>query len=213
MDRLLDTEHENERIVLGLLNSVEHDGDKSQRHIAAELGIALGLVNAYLKRCVKKGLVKVHDAPARRYAYYLTPQGFAEKSRLTVQYLSDSFSFFRQAKADCAAVFEAAKAAGFSRLLLAGQSDLAEIAILCAFDAGVTIVAMVDSHSNAATFAGVAVAKSFAEVDKASDAVVITDVRRPAQALEAAATFAGPDRVFVPALLKLRPQRPVETKP
>src|SRR5262252_9985769 len=84
-----------DRIVLGLLNSVEADGARSQRRIAAELGIALGLVNAYLKRCVKKGLVKVHDAPARRYAYYLTPQGFAEKSRLTVQYLSDSFSFFR----------------------------------------------------------------------------------------------------------------------
>ena len=101
MDRLLDTEHENERIVLGLLSSVETDGARSQRRMAAELGIALGLVNAYLKRCVKKGLVKVNDAPARRYAYYLTPQGFAEKSRLTVQYLSDSFSFFRKAKGDC----------------------------------------------------------------------------------------------------------------
>src|SRR5580704_6377881 len=138
MDHLLDTQHENERIVLGLLNSVEHDGDRSQRHIAAELGIALGLVNAYLKRCVKKGLVKVRDAPARRYAYYLTPHGFAEKSRLTVQYLSDSFSFFRLAKADCAQAFEAAKSLGFQRLVLAGQSDLAEIAILCALDAGIT---------------------------------------------------------------------------
>ena len=109
MDRLLDTERENERIVLGLLSSVENDGERSQRRIAAELGIALGLVNAYLKRCVKKGLVKVHDAPARRYAYYLTPQGFAEKSRLTVEYLSSSFSFFRQAKADCTRVFELAR--------------------------------------------------------------------------------------------------------
>src|SRR5271169_4867246 len=130
MDRLLDTEHENERIVLGLLSSVEHDGDRSQRRIAAELGIALGLVNAYLKRCVKKGLVKVHDAPARRYAYYLTPHGFAEKSRLTVQYLTDSFSFFRLAKSDCTRVLEAAKDIGFSRVVLAGKTDLAEIAIL-----------------------------------------------------------------------------------
>src|ERR1700758_56124 len=121
MDHLLETEHQNERIILGLLSSVESDGARSQRRIAAELGIALGLVNAYLKRCIKKGLVKVHDAPARRYAYYLTPLGFAEKSRLTVQYLSASFSFFRQAKADCTAVFEAARAAGFTRLLLAGQ--------------------------------------------------------------------------------------------
>ena len=112
MDRLLETEHENERIVLGLLSSVESDGARSQRRIAAELGIALGLVNAYLKRCVKKGLVKVHDAPARRYAYYLTPQGFAEKSRLTVQYLSDSFSFFRQAKADCTREFRGGRGRG-----------------------------------------------------------------------------------------------------
>src|SRR6266852_1227983 len=109
MDRLVGADHENERIVLDLLTSVEHDGERSQRRIAAELGIALGLVNAYLKRCVKKGLVKVHDAPARRYAYYLTPHGFAEKSRLTVQYLSNSFSFFRLAKADCARVLESAK--------------------------------------------------------------------------------------------------------
>src|SRR5690349_8309728 len=93
-----ENESGDDRILLGLLESVERDGGQSQRRIASELGIALGLVNAYLKRCVKKGLVKVSEAPARRYAYYLTPQGFAEKSRLTVEYLSHSFSFFRQAK-------------------------------------------------------------------------------------------------------------------
>ena len=85
MDHTLpDSSGEDERIVLNLLNSVD-DGAQSQRRIAEELGIALGLVNAYLKRCIKKGLVKVSQAPARRYAYYLTPEGFAEKSRLTVE--------------------------------------------------------------------------------------------------------------------------------
>src|ERR1700733_15822758 len=152
MDHLLETEHANERIVLGLLSSVETDGARSQRLIAAELGIALGLVNAYLKRCVKKGLVKVHDVPARRYAYYLTPQGFAEKSRLTVQYLSDSFSFFRKAKSDCTRVFREASARGLHRLVLAGKSDLAEIAILCAVEAGVTIVAVVDPRTDDGQF-------------------------------------------------------------
>ena len=68
-----------------------------------ELDIALGLVNAYIRRCIKKGLVKVTQAPAGRIAYYLTPSGFAEKLRLTIEYLSYSFSFFRQAEADCSA--------------------------------------------------------------------------------------------------------------
>src|SRR5438045_4898592 len=85
---------ENARIVLGLLESVERDGVQSQRKLASELGIALGLVNAYLKRCVRKGLLKIGQAPPRRYAYYLKPHGFAEKSRLTVEYLYSSFYFF-----------------------------------------------------------------------------------------------------------------------
>src|ERR1700755_2630442 len=134
---------DNQRIVLGLLQSVERDGGQSQRRLAAELGIALGLVNAYLKRCVKKGLVKVSEAPARRYAYYLTPHGFAEKSRLTIEYLSSSFSFFRQANAECAEVFALAKARNFQNLVLCGRSDLAEIAILSALESGVLILAVV----------------------------------------------------------------------
>lgn len=113
--------------MLGLLDSVERNGGQSQRHLASELGIALGLVNAYLKRCIKKGLVKASQAPARRYVYYLTPQGFAEKSRLTVEYLSFSFSFFRQAKADCSVLFEVARANGQARVVLAGKSDLRKL--------------------------------------------------------------------------------------
>jgi DNA-binding MarR family transcriptional regulator len=203
MNHLVETEHENERIVLGLLSSLETDGDRSQRRIAAELGIALGLVNAYLKRCIKKGLVKVHDVPTRRYAYYLTPQGFAEKSRLTVQYLSDSFSFFRKAKSDCAGVFELAKAKGFNRLVLAGQSDLTEIGILCAVEAGITIVAVVDSSSESTRFVGVEVCKSFPDVKNPFDAVVVTDVKFAKATFEAAAAFCGAERVLAPALLAL----------
>src|SRR6202166_4135736 len=127
--------------MLGLLDAVERERAQSQRLLASELGIALGLVNAYLKRCVKKGLVKVRHAPARRYAYYLTPNGFAEKSRLTVEYMSYSFSLFRRAKTDCMDALGSARERGFTRIALYGVSDLAEIATICALDSGVTIVA------------------------------------------------------------------------
>jgi predicted transcriptional regulator len=210
MDRLLDTEHENERIVLGLLSSVETDGARSQRRMAAELGIALGLVNAYLKRCVKKGLVKVNDAPARRYAYYLTPQGFAEKSRLTVQYLSDSFSFFRKAKGDCTRVFEEAAARGFKRLVLAGKSDLAEIAILCAVEAGATVVAIVDARAEDSRFVGVEVFGSYSDVKDGFDAIIVTDVASAQASYELAVGTGGGDRVLVPALLGLRAEKRAE---
>lgn len=203
LERSLSGDHgEDDRIVLGLLNSVE-DGAPSQRRIAADLGIALGLVNAYLKRCIKKGLVKVSQAPARRYAYYLTPQGFSEKSRLTVEYLSSSFSFFRQAKADCTVVFATAASAGMKKVVLAGRSDLADIAILCAADSEIKIVALVDSTAGAPRLAGVDVVKSYDEVVAPFDGVVITSVIDSREAFDAAVARYGADRVLAPKLLGL----------
>ena len=203
MDRVVhDDSAEQERIVLGVLNSVE-EGARSQRSIANELGIALGLVNAYLKRCVKKGLVKVSHAPARRYAYYLTPKGFAEKSRLTVQYLSDSFSFFRQARADCSQALALAKERHFQRLVLSGQSDLAEIAILSAVDCAVTVVAIVDDASTSAQFVGSPVVAGYDDVAEPFDAVMITNVVNAREAFDRAVARFGAERVLAPALLGL----------
>src|SRR5262249_20347693 len=159
------------RVMLGLLESVERDGGQTQRRLASDLGVALGPVNGYLKRCIKQGLVKVDQAPARRYAYYLTLQGFAETSRLTVESLSDSFPCSRQARPDCGALFATADARGFARVVIGGKSDLAEIARICALDAGVEIVALVDPNVAAGTFVGLAVLPNF-DAAETSDAVV-----------------------------------------
>ena len=87
-------------MTLGLLSAVEADSGITQRTLASELGVALGLTNSYFKKCIDKGLVKIQQVPANRYAYYLTPRGFSEKSRLTAEYLNSSFSFYRRAKND-----------------------------------------------------------------------------------------------------------------
>jgi DNA-binding MarR family transcriptional regulator len=204
MGRLAEDKAESSRIMLGLLDAVEQDRAHSQRHLAAELGIALGLVNAYLKRCMKKGLVKVGQAPARRYAYYLTPQGFAEKSRLTVEYLSYSFGFFRQAKKDCSDLFRVAKARGVRRMLLVGQSDLAEIAALCAMEHAITIVGVVQPKAGQQLFIGLPVFDRFDAVPDDFDSVLITDVNNARASCELAIEMLGMDRVLVPELLRVR---------
>ena len=204
-------ESENTRIVLGLLESVERDGAQSQRKLASDLGIALGLVNAYLKRCVKKGLLKIGQAPPRRYAYYLTPHGFAEKSRLTVEYLSSSFSFFRRAREDCSSVLKAAHARGWNRIALIGVSDLAEIAAICALEQGITIAAVVDATAKRDRFVGTPVVSSLDAVPGGFDALVITDLASTRETMKAALTALEAERVFVPALLGLRPDRAMES--
>jgi DNA-binding MarR family transcriptional regulator len=185
-----------DEIVLGVLDAVERDPSVTQRSVARELGIALGLANAYLRRCVRKGLIKVSEVPRRRYAYYLTPQGFAEKSRLTATYLSDSFSFFRLARTQCAELFALAATRGQRRLALLGPGDLAEIASLVAREHPVEIVGVIAAGGDAMRLKA-----DLADVP--ADAVVVTALVDPRGALDAALRVFAADRVYVPAILRV----------
>ncbi len=194
-------------IVLGLLDAVARDPAVTQRSVARDLGIALGLANAYLRRCVRKGLIKVGQAPARRYSYYLTPQGLAEKSRLTASYLSHSFSFLREARAQCAQTFRAATERAHHRLVLVGGGDLSDIARLVAREHGVEIVGTVASSADPAALA--------ADLSRLGslDAAVVTAIENPDEAFEAALHLLGPDRVYAPALLRIRHPTGAPTRP
>ena len=191
---------ENSRIILDLLESVSRDGDRSQRRRASEFGVALGLVNSYLKYCVHKGYIKVKRIPAQRYIYFLTPQGFAEKSRLTVLQLSNSLAFFRQARADCSDVLKEARARGWQRVVLAGATELAEISTLCALETGIEIIAVVDAAYAADRFIDLPVAASF-EVAGAFDGVIVTDRFAPQESFDRAIQALGSQRVLAPSLL------------
>ena len=192
---------EDARIILSLLESVERDSAQTQRRLAAEFGVALGLVNSYLKRCVRKGLVKVKEAPARRYSYYLTPSGFAEKSRLTVEYLTYSLSFFRLAREHCRVALEIAQQRGWSRIALAGISDLAEISSICALEAGITIVAVIDANTERSSFVGAPVFPTFKAATEKFDGVLVTNLLRAQETYRDAVENCGAECVLTPQLL------------
>lgn len=204
------TENERRRIV-GLLTSVEREAPISQRKLASELGLAVGLVNTYIKRCVKKGLIKVREVPPRRYTYYLTPQGFAEKSRLTAEYLSWSLTFFRRARADCADVIDVARTRGWASIGLVGSSDLAEIAILSAAEQGMAVAGIVDAGASRANVMGVAVVVRMDALTPAPDGWFITAIEN-AQALhDAVVAVHGAGKVLAPALLNVHAARGEQT--
>lgn len=192
-----------DEIVLAVLDVVERDTHITQRHLASELGIALGLANTYLKRCVRKGLIKVSQVPPRRYAYYLTPQGFSEKSRLTATYLANSFSFFRRARQQCGEIFADAIAKGHRRLALVGTGDLAEIASLVAREYQVSIAGVVPGSVEADE-----IAKAVAALGPV-DAVVITALESSRDVYSASVSAFSAEQVHAPALLRVHPQHSV----
>lgn len=214
-------ENGNPEIVLGLLASIERDSGVTQRRLAGELGIALGIANAYLRRCVRKGLVKMSEVPLNRYAYFLTPQGFAEKSRLTAEYLSVSFNFFRRARADCGELLAACAAAGWRRVALCGAGELAEIAVLSAGEQSVELVCIVDAAAAGGRCGGLSVVADVAAArllagEMPLDGLILTDTRAPQFCFDklmstAAASGFGPHQIVAPKLLGISVRPIAET--
>ena len=199
-----DREAESTRLMLDIIETHRH---VTQRGLAGELGIALGLTNMYLNRCINKGLVKVRKAPARRYAYYLTARGFSEKARLTAKYLSRSLSFFRVAREDCSELFADCAGKGMKRIALVGAGDLCEIATLAAHDSGIGVAAVLDEDTNRQQVAGVPIVRDLTALADL-DAVVITDMKDPQAAYDCMTARLGSDRVFFPSLLRLSTRWP-----
>ena len=187
-------------ITLGLLNAVHENSAITQRLVARDLGIALGLANAYLKRCIRKGHIKVKQIPSNRYAYYLTPQGFAEKTRLTADYLAYSFTFFRRAREQCLAALQECEHHNWKRVVLAGASELSEILTLTAGDTNITIAGIVDKGFKHKKFAGLEVFSCLDEIVQI-DAVVITDVNNPQDRFDRLLNKWPRDRIITPTIL------------
>ena len=166
-------------LTLELLAAIDDQSDVTQRHLADRLGVALGLANSYLRRCVRKGLVKIQQAPANRYLYYLTPKGFAEKSRLTATYLSRSFDFYRDASRSIRKAYKKCHESHWNKLLFCGVSELAEIAYIRAQEFDIEITGIYDPDSYDKYFLSLPVWRRFDELPD-FDACLVTTLKETA---------------------------------
>ncbi|MGF1609132.1 MAG: hypothetical protein ACFCUQ_07035 [Kiloniellales bacterium] len=187
---------------LDLLASLESGQVVTQGTISKRLGVSIGMINALLRRAVHKGYVKVKAAPYKRYAYYLTPTGFAEKSRLVAEYLEISLRFFRQARQEYSELLERAERAGLKRLALIGGGELAEIACLAAHEAEIQFVAVVNREANRDRMLGLPVVRDLAELEDI-DGVLIADSQSPQATYDGLLELFDERRILAPALLRI----------
>ncbi|MDD2336109.1 MAG: winged helix-turn-helix transcriptional regulator [Geobacteraceae bacterium] len=129
-----------------LLSEIEREETVSQRELARRLGIALGLVNSYLKNLIAKGYVRIKSFPKNRYGYLLTPQGLAEKSRLAYQHLSYFTNLYQIARQDYLALFRSLHTSGIRRVSFCGVDETAEIAYLSLRETGLELVEVMDDR-------------------------------------------------------------------
>jgi DNA-binding MarR family transcriptional regulator len=130
-----------------LMTELEKGESISQWEIAGRLGIALGLVNSYLKSLVKRGWVQVRAYPRNRYAYLLTPKGLAEKSQLACLHLNNFHKLYRITRQDSLTLFRTLRQQGVERVGFCGMDDLTEIAYLSLCEAGIELAVVMDEEA------------------------------------------------------------------
>ena len=125
---------------LSLLEQIERNPDVTQASLATQLGVAVGTVNWHLKRLVAKGYVKVKRAERKKLRYIITPEGIALRARLTVNYIERSFELYRKTRRRVKVHLTELKQAGYTRVRLLGEGDVADVCRLTCLEQGIEIV-------------------------------------------------------------------------
>lgn len=139
-----------------ILARVEAGEPISQRGLARDLGIALGLTNLLLRQMARKGWVRLRKIQRNRMLYFITPTGVAEKARISRAYLAETLKFYAEARQRIGDGFEALlrdqPAAADStgrhdkKVVFLGAGELAEIAYICLDGRGLTLCGVIDDE-------------------------------------------------------------------
>ena len=139
---------------LQILNELSDNDSLTQRDLSLRLDIALGLVNSYIKNLIAKGFITVKSIPTRRYAYFLTPKGFAEKTRLTYHLLQDYTRIYREARSGFKDLFSELRNDGVKQVVFAGADEVAEIAYITLQEMDMELSSVVDEELAGKRFFG-----------------------------------------------------------
>jgi len=137
---------------LQILEEIDNTHSTSQRYLARKLNISLGLANSFIKRLAKKGYVKITTIPRKRVKYILTPKGFAEKSRLTYEFIQYSFSLYKEALKKLKDLLNNLEKKKVKKVVFYGVSDLAEIASISLKAMDIELVGVVDDSKKGRQF-------------------------------------------------------------
>jgi DNA-binding MarR family transcriptional regulator len=136
-----------DQMILSLLTALAAEPNTTQKDLATRLGVAVGLVNSYLKRVIYKGYVKTKQLERRRLRYLLTPAGIKEKTRLTYEFLRYSYQYIREIRRRVSQAMIPFARDGRKRVIFYGSGEVAELAYLAVRELGMELLAVVDPEN------------------------------------------------------------------
>jgi len=136
--------HKNDIQELEILKHVEETPQLTNRIAAEKLGCSIKLAHEVLKKMASRGLFHINKVHSRRWDYFLTPKGIAEKARLTMGFLDFSMHFYHEARKLSSQVCSDLAKSGVKKISFLGAGDLAEIVYLGVKEWGLEIEAVYD---------------------------------------------------------------------
>jgi DNA-binding MarR family transcriptional regulator len=135
----MELQNDSERDLI-LLEEIEQNPDATQASLASQLGVAVGTVNWHIKRLIAKGYVKVRHAERRKLRYIITPEGIALRANLTINYIHNSFRVYRLVRERSLLALAEVRQAGYHKVHLQGDGDVAEVCRLTCLEQGIAVV-------------------------------------------------------------------------
>ena len=107
-----------------LINIVGAEIGANQRRLSRLMDLSLGMTNMLIRRLIAKGFIRIEQLNKRKVQYLLTPQGFAEKMRKSVNYTLKTINSIGLIKARVQAILLDLHKDGTRDFFIVGKSDL-----------------------------------------------------------------------------------------
>ena len=120
-----------------LLNEIAQDSLVTQANLSKRLGMAVGSVNWYIKRLIKRGYVKVSHLDRTRLQYDLTPEGMSVFTERAVQYAKNSLAIYKSFRQMAKDIVGELTQKGVSQVYLEGDDEIMDIMRLTCLEAGI----------------------------------------------------------------------------
>jgi DNA-binding MarR family transcriptional regulator len=165
---------------LSVLMAIHHSPRLSQHQMARITQLSSSMVNNYIKKLEREGLIQVTGKTNRTQGYHLTPEGQRRLISMILEYSSEMIQLYGAAKRQVAERLKRFHEEGISSLALFGAAETAEVVYAALKDTPLTVTGIVDSDpaKHGARFNGFVIQEPARLKEMQADAVLITSFAR-----------------------------------
>lgn len=124
-------------VLQNISDALKENPSASQRQLAKRANMSLGMMNAILGRLAERGWIMLSNVNARKFAYAVTPEGFAELRERSINFTKRTFAIANEYDEVLYNVISKAKTDGKKKVILYGESYIKFLLVYSCKEVGI----------------------------------------------------------------------------